>query len=188
MLFAFIVSANTVMASGNLKVNILPINSQKAVVEISNTNASNFQISIENQNGETIYYKEASADQKDYRKVFDFSNLEAGDYKLTAAIDGSTTERSFKIDNRKIAVGKEKIATEPFFAYKEGVLALSFLNFSQEDIVVNFYDNNGLIYSKEIGDQFNVNKGFDLSKLASGAYSVVLSTDNRNYTYNVNVE
>ena len=188
MLFAFVAFANTVMASGNLKVNILPLTFEKAVVSISNTIASNFQITIENENGETIYYKETSADSKDYSKVFDFSNLEAGDYKLTASIDGLTTQRSFNIDERKIAVGKEKSELAPFFAYKQGILALSFLNFSEENLIVNFYNNNELVYSKEIGDKFNVNKGFDLTKLANGAYTVVLSTDTKNYTYNVNVD
>ncbi|HEY3370361.1 MAG TPA: hypothetical protein VGK10_05895 [Prolixibacteraceae bacterium] len=189
MLFAFVAFANTLMASGNLKVNIVPLTSEKAVIAISNTTASNFQITIENENGETVYYKETGSESKDYRKVFDFSNLESGAYKLTASIDGATTERSFSIDKRQIAVGKEKVSLEPYFAYKEGILALSFLNFSQESMVLNFYDrNNELVFTKEIGDSFDVNKGFDLSKLANGEYSVVLSTENRNYTYNVNVE
>jgi len=188
MLFAFVAFANTLMASGNLKVNILPLTSETAVVAISNTAASNFQISIENEKGEIIYYKETGADSKDYRKVFDFSKLEAGDYKLAASIDGSTTERSFKIGNKNIAVGKEKSIMEPYFAYKEGVLKLSYLNFSEENLSLNFYDTNELVYSKKIGDKFNVNEGFDLSKLNKGNYSVVLSTDSKSYTYNVNVE
>lgn len=188
MLFAFVAFANTLMASGNLKVNILPLTSEKAVVAISNTTVSNFQITIENENGETIYYKETGAESKDYSKVFDFSNLEAGEYKLTASIDGATTERSFNIDKRKIAVGKEKSAIEPYFGYKDGVLALSFLNFSEENLVLNFYDKNELVYSKELGKKFNVNKGFDLSKLNKGNYSVVLSTDSKSYTYNLNVD
>lgn len=188
MLFAFVAFANTLMASGNLKVNILPLTSETAVVAISNTTASNFQISIENEKGETIYYKETGADNKDYRKVFDFSNLEDGDYKLTASIDGLTTERSFKIENKNIAVGKEKSNMEPYFAYKEGVLKLSYLNFSEENLSLNLYNNYDLVYSKNIGDKFNVNEGFDLSKLERGNYSVVLSTDNKSYTYNVNVK
>ena len=188
MLFAFVAFANTLMASGNLKVNIVPLTSETAVVAISNTAASIFQISIENEKGEIIYYKETGADSKDYRKVFDFSKLEAGDYKLAASIDGSTTERSFKIGNKNIAVGKEKSIMEPYFAYKEGVLKLSYLNFSEENLSLNFYDTNELVYSKKIGDKFNVNEGFDLSKLNKGNYSVVLSTDSKSYTYNVNVE
>jgi hypothetical protein len=188
MLIAFVAFANTLMATGNLKVNILPLTAERAVVAISNASASNFQISIENNKGEVVYYKETEADSKDYRKVFDFSKLEKGDYKLSVTVDASTTERPFKIDNRNIAVGKEKSIMEPYFAYKNGVLKLSYLNFSEEKLSLNFYDKYDLVYSKEIGDKFNVVEGFDLSKLNKGNYSVVLSTNDKSYTYNVNVE
>ncbi|MDO8928522.1 MAG: hypothetical protein Q7W54_06005 [Bacteroidota bacterium] len=188
MLFAFVAFANTLMASGNLKVNILPLTSEKAVVAISNSSAANFKISIANEKGETVYYKETAAGSNDYRKVFDFSNLEKGDYKLAVSVDGSTAERLFKIENKNIAVGKEKSIMEPYFAYKEGVLKMSYLNFSEENLSLNFYDKNELVYSKKIGDKFNVNEGFNLSKLNKGAYSVVLSTDSNSYTYNLNVE
>lgn len=188
MLFAFVAFANTVLAGGNLKVNILPLTAEKAVVAISNTEAANFQISIANEKGEFVYFKETDADSKDFRKVFDFSNLEKGDYMLSVTVDDATTERSFKIDNSNIAVGKEKSLIEPFFAYKEGVLKLSYLNFSEDNVSLNFYDSNDLIYTKEIGNKFNVNEGFNLSKLERGTYSVVLSAKDKSYTYLLNVE
>jgi len=188
MLIAFVAFANTLMATGNLKVNILPLTSETAVVAISNNVAANFQISIANENGEVVYYKETDADAKDYRKVFDFSNLEKGEYKLLVAIDGMSSERSFTIENKNIAVGKEKSLLEPYFSYKDGVLKLSYLNFSEENLSLNFYDKNDLVYSKKIGNKFNVLEGFDLSKLSKGAYAVVLSGDSENFSYNVNVE
>lgn len=188
MLIAFVAFANTLMATGNLKVNILPLTAEKAVVAISNASAANFQISIATENGEVVYFKETDADSKDFHKVFDFSNLEKGSYKLSVSVDNETTERSFKIDNKNIAVGKEKSILEPYFAYKNGVLKLSYLNFSEDNLSLNLYDTKDLIYSKEIGSKFNVTEGFDLSKLNKGAYSVVLSTENKSYTYKINVE
>jgi hypothetical protein len=188
MLVAFVAFANTLMATGNLKVNILPLTAEKAVIAISNTATTNFKISIEKENGEVVYYKETEADSKDYRKVFDFSNLEKGEYKLTVSAEGFTSEHEFKIENRNIAVGKEKSILEPYFAYKDGVLKLSYLNFPEENLSLNFYAQNDLIYSKRIGDKFNVLEGFDLSKLDKGAYSVVLSAGDESYTYDINVE
>ena len=185
MLIAFVAFANTLMATGNLKVNILPLSAEKAVVAISNTDASNFQISIENDKGENVYYKETDATSKDYRKIFDFSKLEKGDYKLTVSTEGLTTERSFKIENRNIAIGKESKLIEPYFAFKDGVLKMSYLNFAEEQLSLNFYTKNDLVYSKKIGDKFNVVEGFDLSKLEKGTYSVVLSTETKNYSYDV---
>jgi len=188
MLFAFVAFANTLMASGNLKVNIVPLTNEKAVVDISNAEASTFQISIANDKGEVVYYKETDAASDNYRKTFDFSNLENGDYKLSATVDQFTTVRSFKIKNKNIAVGKEKNMMEPFFAYKDGILKLSFLNFSEGNLSLNFYSADNLVYSKELGSKFDVNEGFNLKKLDKGSYSVVLSTDDKTYSYNVNVE
>jgi hypothetical protein len=188
MLLAFVAFANTLMASGNLKLNILPLTSEKAVVAISNNVAANFQISIENNKGEKVYYKETRADAKDYRKIFDFSELEKGDYTLTVSVDGSTALRNFKIGNDNISVSKEKTITEPYFAFENGVLKVSYLNFPEENLNLNFFKNNELVYTKEIGNAFNVIEGFDLSQLEKGGYSVVLSGENNNFTYNVDVE
>ena len=188
MLFAFVAFANTLMAGGNLKVNILPLNSETAVVAISTVDATSMQISIENDKGEKVYYKETDGENKDYRKVFDFSNLDRGDYKLTVTTNGLTTERTFSIDSENIAVGKEKSLIEPYFAYKNGVLKVSYLNFPEENVNLNFYANNDLVYSKEIGSKFNVTEGYDLSKLEKGNYSVVLSTDSKSYTYDLDLK
>ncbi len=188
MLFAFVAFANTLMATGNLKVNIVPMTAEKAVVEISSADASNFEISISDNSGEVVYYKKTDEERSNYQKVFDFSDLDNGKYKLSVTVDNQTTERLFEIKNKNIVVGKEKNSVKPFFAYKDGILKLSYLNFSEKNMNLDFYSGNELVYSHKIDNQFAVNKGFDLSKLDKGNYSVVLSADDKTYTYNVNVE
>lgn len=107
MLIAFVAFANTSMGAGNLRVNILPITSETAFVAISNTTISNFQVTIENAKGEVVYYKSSDKESADFRKLFDFSNFEKGEYKLSATVGESTTECSFKVENGKIVVGEE---------------------------------------------------------------------------------
>ena len=188
MLFAFVAFANTLMATGNLKVNIVPMTAEKAVVEISSAAASNFQISISNNKGEVVYYNETDEESSDYRKVFDFSDLDNGKYKLSVTIENQTTERLFSINNKNLAVGMEKNSMKPFFSYKDDILKLSYLNFSEKSMNLDFYNGNDLVYSHKIDNQFAVNKGFNLSKLEKGNYSVVLSADDKTYSYHVNVE
>jgi hypothetical protein len=53
---------------------------------------------------------------------------------------------------------------------------------------LNFYTNNDLVYTKEIGNKFNVVEGFDLSKLEKGSYSVVLSTLSNSYSYDLDLK
>lgn len=188
MLLAFVAFANTLVAGGNLKVNILPLTSETAVVAISTIDASNLQISIENNKGEKVYYKEINADSKDYRKVFDFSKLEKGEYKLSVSTNGITSGRTFRIDNESIAVGKEKSLIEPYFSFKDGILKMSYLNFQEENTKLNLYTDGNLVYSKEIGDKFNIIEGFDLTKLEEGAYSVEFLTDNESYSYSLDLK
>jgi len=187
-IIAFVAFANVAFATGNLKVNILPLDSDKAVVAISNNTGSTFQISIENKYGDVVFYKETSDPATDYSKIYDFSKLEKGDYSLHVAIDGEKISRNFSIGKDNILVGATKSVVEPFFSYANNVLKISYLNFSGKNVNITFYNNAGLVSTKSAGAKFNLNKGFDVSKLAAGDYSVTLSADNDEYSYNFTVK
>ena len=114
LLFAFVAFVTTAFAAGNLNVNIVPLSADKAVVAISSLTDSNLKISVEDELGRIIYYKETAEPAGDYRKVFDFSDLEEGQYKLSVESDKLTTKREFEINNGKISVGDEKNDTRTF--------------------------------------------------------------------------
>lgn len=188
MLFAFVAITNTLMGAGNLKVNILPINTEKALIAISNSEASNYRITIEDSKGEFVYNKIADSTNPDFRKVFDFSNLSAGSYNLSVSSKGATVKRSFEIGRKEIVVGTEKSILEPYFYFKNGILKISYLNFEEEKVNLNLYSNGEMIFSKNVGNKFNVNEGYNLSKLDKGVYSVVLVTNNNEFRYNVELK
>lgn len=75
MMFAFVAFANTLFASGNLKVNIVPVSSEKAVVTITSLADSNLKISVKDEKGLVVYYKEATNSDSNYKKVYDFQAL-----------------------------------------------------------------------------------------------------------------
>jgi hypothetical protein len=171
------------MASGNLKVNIQPISSEKALIAISSLTESNLKITLEDEQGNIVYYKEVAEPTGDYQKVYDFSELESGRYNLSVESDNLTTARSFEIKNWKIEVGKEKTTLEPFFGFNKGLLRCSYLNFPKENLTLLFYDDDQLLYSKEIGRKFSVVEALNLSKLEKGKYKAVLLAGDKNYTY-----
>ncbi len=188
LLIAFGAFATSVLASGNLKVNIQPISAEKAVVMISSLTESDLKISVEDSQGRIVYYKEVAEPTGDYRKVFDFSDLEAGQYKLSVESDRLTAKREFEIKDWKIQVGEEKTTLEPYFAYNDGLLRCSYLNFPKEDLKIYFCDKNQVIYTKEIGRVFNVSEALNLSKLEKGNYTAVLSTKDKEYAYDINIK
>ena len=188
LLIAFGAFATSVLASGNLKVNIQPISAEKAVVMISSLTESDLKISVEDSQGRIVYYKEVAEPTGDYRKVFDFSDLEAGQYKLSVESDRLTAKREFEIKDWKIQVGEEKTTLEPYFAYNDGLLRCSYLNFPKEDLKIYFCDKNQVIYTKEIGRVFNVSEALNLSKLEKGNYTAILSTKDKEYAYDINIK
>lgn len=188
LLFAFLAFANTLFAAGNLNVNIQPLSAEKAVVLISSLTDNNLKISVEDDQGRIVYYKEINDQTGNYRKVYDFSNLEKGKYRILVESDRLTTERLFEIDKWKISLGKEKTTLEPFFGYKDGLLRCTYLNFPKEDLTLYFYEKNQLIYSKNIGRNFKVSEALNLAKLNEGSYEAVLSTGNKDYSYKIDIE
>lgn len=188
MMFAFVAFANTLFASGNLKVNIVPVSSEKAIVTITSLKDSNLKISVKDDKGMIVYYKEATNSNNNYQKVYDFSYLEDGSYNLTVVSNDLTAERSFQKKHGKIKVGEEKTTLEPFFGYKDGFLKCTYLNYSKENLTLNIYDGNQLIYNKNIGCHFNVLEALNLSKLYKGNYVAVLTTRDKEYSYNINID
>ncbi len=184
-IFALVASANIAMASGNLRVDILPLTSDRAVVAVSSKAESQYEISIENAYGEVIYYKETEGNVTDYRKVFDFSKLSKGDYKVVATIDGATSERTFSVGTKEIAVGDLKYVADPVFSFDKDILRVAYLNYPGEKVNLKIYDGNDLIYSKAIDSNFAVNEGLNLAKLRSGNYQVVLASGNEVFDYTV---
>ena len=185
MMFALTVIANIALATGNLRVNILPLNEDRAVVAISNNVESKFQISIEDAQGDVVYFKETEGDVADYRKVYDFSKLETGNYKLIVSLDDVKGEREFAINHGAIEVGKEKTLVAPVFSYNEDVLRIAFLNHEGENTSLYIYNQGELVYTKALKNSFSVNEGLDLSKLESGYYNIVLASGNETYDYSV---
>jgi hypothetical protein len=187
-LFALVAFANTLFAVGNLKVNILPVNAEKAVVAISTLTNSNFNITIADENGQIIYYQENLNAGENYRKVFNFSDIEDGTYKLTVVSNDLTAERQFKKSHGQIKVGEEKTTIEPFFGYEAGILRCSYLNFTKEDMTLHFFKNNELIYTKNVGRGFNLQEAMNLSKLDKGNYEAVLSAGPKEYSYPIEIQ
>ena len=187
-LFALVAFANTLFATGNLKVNILPVNAEKALVAVSTLTDSNFNITIADENGHIIYYKENSNTGENYRKVFNFSDLEDGTYQLTVVSDNLTAERQFKKSPGLIKVGEEKITLEPFFGYEAGILRCSFLNFNKEDITLYFYKNDEQIYCRNVGRDFSIQQALDLSKLDKGDYKAVLYAGAKQFHYPIQIQ
>lgn len=167
------------------KMNVIPLTADKAIVAITNENAAYFELSINSENGEMVYYKQSSEPLTDYQKVFDFASLEDGKYVLNLKVNDTSLSKDFEVAHNGIYVGNSKLRFDPYFEFKNDVLKFSYLNFDKQNLKLLIYNNEGLIYQSKLGNDFTVSSGYDLSKLTNGDYRIVLSSFDKEFTYNL---
>jgi len=167
------------------KMDVIPLNADQARISVTNENPAIFEMSIETQSDELVYYKQTTSASTEYQKILDFAGLENGKYLLNLKVNDTNVIRDFEVCNDKIVVGDSKMRFDPYFSFENDMLKFSYLNFDQENYTVYFYNSDGMIFSKRIGKDFSLQKGFDLSKLEKGDYHVVFSSSANEYVYNI---
>ncbi|WP_319228501.1 hypothetical protein [Draconibacterium orientale] len=163
----------------------MPLSDDRAVVSIMNENAEFFELRIHAEDGELIYYKQTTKPLNTYQKIFDFKNLENGNYTMDLRIKDTRLLKDFSVSAKGITVGESKLRIDPYFAFADGILKLSYLNFDQEQLNLNIYDEKGLVYETSLGKDFNIASGYDLSALNEGKYEVVISSLKNNFLFSL---
>nr|WP_319998066.1 hypothetical protein [uncultured Draconibacterium sp.] len=167
------------------KMDIVPLSEDRAVVSILNGAEALFELSVRSEDGELVYYKQAASPSLTYQKIFDFKNIEDGDYTLDLRVNDTRLTKDFSVSSKGIAVGESKMRVDPYFGFSDNVLKLTYLNFDQEKLSLNIYDENGLVYASKLGQDFNIAKGFDLTALAAGKYEVVLASMSNDFSFSL---
>ncbi|WP_319479637.1 hypothetical protein [uncultured Draconibacterium sp.] len=167
------------------KMDIVPLSEDRAVVSILNSAEVLFELSIRAEGGELVYYKQASSPSLTYQKIFDFKNIEDGDYAMDLRVNDTRLIKDIKVSSEGITVGESKMRIDPYFGFSNNVLKLTYLNFDQEDLSLNIYDESGLVYESKLGQDFNIAKGFDLAALDAGQYEVILTSKNDDFSFSL---
>ncbi len=167
------------------RLDIYPVKDGKAVVALANENPATFVISLKTNEGSTVYYNKAKESNTGYRKMFDFSELEDGAYQLSVKVNTTTISRNIQITDGTLHVSESELRFDPYFAFADGVLKISYLNFDKEDLSITIMDDGEVLYEAELGNDFNNMVGYDLSKLNGGTYRVILAGGNEDYSYTI---
>lgn len=180
-------TANTVMGSGKVKVDLISGLTDLAVVEIVNSEMSEIEVDLKDSYGETLYSKKTKTPLENFKTKYDFSSLEDGTYRFTVKIDKEKTVNTFKIVNGGIKEVGTRKSVDPYFKFEHNILKVTFLNFEKENTKMYAYDGNTLLYEKELGSEFSIDHGVNFSDLGWGDYRVVLANDLDIYEYEVSI-
>lgn len=191
-IFAVVIAGligSSAMASGNLRVNMTSGSKDLAEVEIFNVKMSTYEIDVKDDRGEVIFYKETKAPATNYKRNYDFSRLDDGNYFLTVKIDNESTETKFKIEKGQLNVVEERKMVDPVFVFDNNQLKLSYLNFAGDNTSLIVYDSyRNELYKKDLKSDFVTQHGLDFSKSPRGEYEIVLSSGNSIHSYDVFID
>ncbi|MCA1760457.1 MAG: hypothetical protein LC658_11880, partial [Bacteroidales bacterium] len=84
---AALAAATIATAVEKPKMNVVPINSERAIVSVTNVNPAIFEVSIEAENGDMVYYKQTSEPVTDFKQIYDFKDLAYGKYVLNMKVN-----------------------------------------------------------------------------------------------------
>jgi hypothetical protein len=183
--FALVAVVGIATAVEKPKMNVIALNDEKALIAIANENPAYFELSIEAENGDLVYYKESTTELTDLRQVIDYSKLENGFYSLKLNVKDTYVSRDFEINNKRMIVGETKMKYAPHFNYSSDILKLSYLNFDEENVRFKIYSNGELVFENKLGKDFVISAGFDLSQLEKGNYEIELSSYKNQFSYHI---
>lgn len=172
------------LASDTPKVKMVPYSNNKAIIAVDSPVDAVSELTIEDENGHVLYYKEGNIDDKVYSKIFDFKNLNDGTYAIAVKNTYGEHKMYFEVEDNKFEILKEEQAFVPFIEVEDDVLRFSILNNSLSDVVLKVSDEYGNSFTKNLGSEFSISEGFSLNNLNAGDYVIDITTENNTYSYN----
>jgi len=178
---AFSVSA---FATKMPKMNIVTTDDSKAVVTAVTDPGESSEISIVSEDGDIVYYKKTKATEG-FRSVFDLSALSDGKYTVKLRTGEAYVKSEIKVGNGNVQVTPSMAEVEPYFSYDSKQLKVSYLNFDRNNISMLIYNDGELVFQADLGNDFNVQRVFDVSKMVEGNFDFVLAGTGEDYNFNV---
>ncbi|WP_179344717.1 T9SS type A sorting domain-containing protein [Winogradskyella ursingii] len=125
----------------------------------------------------------------DLRSMFDFSNLKNGVYTIEINKDFEISMHTFKIENHNIRFIEEakKTIHKPVIRTEKSRVLISKLALDNNEMKVELYFGNQLIYSETLSDKSIINRVYKLDKTEIGDYTAVIKSNGRIYVENFKI-
>jgi hypothetical protein len=168
------------------------VNGEKKVLTLISNNANNTNVTIRifDEQGIGLLKDDIAVDSK-FTKSYDLSKLPKGTYEVEIEDDLSfrkyivtTTSNTLEI----IQNSEEKIF-KPMIKLEKNIVLFNMLNLKSGEVELAFNNEQGdEIYFEKIQNMTTIHKSFDLSKLASGRYSISVKTKAKVFNLEVNLK
>lgn len=183
----FLSLATWVSATEKPTLNVIQVEGEKLLVAFHSENTTKVNLTIKDSEGNTIYYKSTRRPVSDLRQLYDISNLENGTYLFQVGVNDYKISRKVTINQDQLSVSEPVFFYPPLIKINDRLLDIIYLNQGLELLTLKIYKGDELVYTTGLGDQFVVKNRFDMGKLPSGSYQIVLETGSEVFPYYANL-
>ncbi|RKE02212.1 hypothetical protein [Marinifilum flexuosum] len=175
--------ASSAFATGNIKINPY-LDTDLSIVSIINPSESALKMKIYDREGNLYYSKKVNSATTD-QKLFDFSYLEDGIYKIVLSGADENVEKEFIIEGNKLKVTDTKeVAEKTLFRSQDNNLFVSYLSFENNTFNLSITDELGNeVFEESYTSAPTFSKKFNVTALPEGEYKVRLVSNNKEYNY-----
>lgn len=177
--------ASTVLATKLPTMKVTPLEAEKTLVSFESEMPSQFELTVKDLDGTTLYYKKTEQPVAGYQTVFDFSETGNGSYVVSLDYGNCSLSRKVFVWDNNMEVGEEIRLFAPVYSFENNQLKVSFLNKACKNVFINVFQNGEYVTGKKLGKEMCMQKTIDFSKLEKGTYDVVLSDHFKDYEYTV---
>jgi len=156
----------------------------KSLVKVEFKNVKKGQtLTIKDESGTTIY-TQVIKNSGNYAKIFDFTALKNGFYTTELEKDFEYLVKKIEVKNGIVTFLKEGETTifKPVIRKEKDLVYISKISFNQKPLKLTLYYNNEVIKSETLSAKNQIKRVYKLSKVMTGEYRVVISTDDKMYT------
>lgn len=175
--------ASSAFATGNVRINPY-LDTDLSIVSIINPTESALKLKIYDTEGNLYYSKKVSGETTN-QKLFDFSYLEDGVYKIVLTGNKVNVEKKFEIENNKLISEKqEEIAEKTLFRSEDNNLFVTYLSFENKNFNLSILDSFGNeVFLESYSSEPTFSKKFNVEALPKGEYKVRLISNDKEYNY-----
>jgi hypothetical protein len=180
---ALFLGASSAFATGNIRINPY-LDTDFSIISVINPSESVVKMKIYDEAGNLYYSNKVSAEAS-AQKLFDFSYLEDGTYKIVLAGKENTIEKEFEVVDKKLVNISENVASEKtLFRADKDNLFVTYLSFNNTTFDITINDEFGNeVFNNSYDSEPTFSRKFNVEALPKGNYKVRLVSDNKEYDY-----
>jgi hypothetical protein len=181
--FLLVTLSSSIWAENTEYVKVSVIPGKKVLIHVYNLQKQ--PLSIEIMDSETSFkvYTSEQPGESVSRKVYNLSNLPAGNYTIGIKFGNKVFEKEVQINDYICILLDEKEFIVPEFEIEDKNLLITFPGSENEKVDVSFLNDSEMFFKDEAVNWKVSKRKYNLAELLPGDYKVVLSSDDKSYSY-----